>query len=788
MTKKHGKLGPDVSVSACSALDSFDVEAVHENKDETDSPFKKEVNCIPPKINEEKKIDPPPPVAHPPVTLPLDPLIAKYLHFKPAVIDSLSKEVQVSISVDDSQGTITISQTDSSPPNWPSTSTEKLQYHLSEMLCKVDIPIPQSAAGQLYPFIMQSCTQGGLQYSACQGGNKMSVAGDTRQVTKLQQDVQELCSRTVQQVEVIKLNPENYAFLKGYMLPIVQKQHPSLKLKCHDDDDSLSADGSIRDVAQLKEKLSQYLLHCRAPVSLHPLAIRFLQTGKGPNILQSIVKGTKLVPFFTQPDTDSQSVTLILLCTQDEAYQAESVALRIANQIQLTTIELPKYFQSHVAHAPNFASQKESLCKKYTHLSVVQAGKLILVSTADILPQVSQAFDHFITEECSITEDIHLKKGVWRLLHSSSVEKRWTDLVDEMRANGVTISSSSKPSAQKCFVEIKGEPDKVEATKEKILELQASVVEHELQISRPGVCQYFLNDTKGQMVLKGVENEASVCIEMGVKNNGDREDGESNNPPQFTRVCFGNTNEMKTVSVYIGDITQFSKAEVIVNAANENLQHGGGIAQVIADKGGPIITKDSEDHISRKGKVSTGSAILFPRVGNLPLPYKAIVHTVGPRWSANHDREIALLKRAVLSSLKQARDYNSIAIPAISSGIFGFPVDVCADALLQAVVKFSENDPGATLSEINFVVFQDNADVFLKTAKKYIENVRSFNEAPVPAHQTQQAGRRRRSSKHPTTDTIGTPHFAQIPRNLSNPYSFIKLTNGDILKNQASLL
>ena len=114
-----------MSVSACSALDSFDVEAVHENKDETDSPSKKEVDSIPPKINEEKKIDPPPPVAHPPVTLPLDPLIAKYLHLKPAVIDSLSKEVQVSISVDDSQGTITISQTDSSPPDWPSTSTEK---------------------------------------------------------------------------------------------------------------------------------------------------------------------------------------------------------------------------------------------------------------------------------------------------------------------------------------------------------------------------------------------------------------------------------------------------------------------------------------------------------------------------------------------------------------------------------------------------------------------------------------------------------------------------------------
>ena len=793
-------------------MDSFDdhedeeYDDAQENKDDTDSLSKELHNSTSPKIVEEKKVDPTPPVVHPPVTFPLDPLIAKYLHFKPAVIDSLSKEIQVSISVDDSRGTITISQTDSSPPDWSSTSTERLQYLLSEMLCRVDIVIPQSAATQLYPIIMQQCAQGGLQYAFGQGDNKVSVAGDTGQVTKLQTDVQELCSRTVQQAEVIKLNPEDYAFLKGYMLPVVQKQHRSLKLKCHDLDQSLSADGSIRDVAQLKEKLPQYLVHCRAPVNLQPPAIQFLQTGKGPEILHSILEGTKLVPFFTQPDSDTQSVImLVLLCAQDGAYQAENMAVKVADQIQLKTISLSKYFQSHVAQGPKFASQKESLFKKYAHLSVVQEGKLILVSTTDILPQVSKAFDHFITEECSITANIHMKKGVWRLLHSS-MEKRWTDLVGEMRENGVTIVSSSKSSSQKPFLKIKGEPDKVEAAKEKIQELQASVKEHELPIARPGVCQYFFNDPNGQMVLRGVENDAGVCIEMGVKDEKvDKlgiDDLSSNS--QFTRVCFGNTNEMKTVSVYVGDITQFNRAEVIVNAANEDLRHSAGVAQDIVAKGGPIIATDSEEYIRKRGKLSPGSAVLFSRVGNLPLPYKAIVHTVGPRWIGKNEREIALLRRAIYSSLRQARDYNSIAFPAISSGIFGFPVDICADALLQAVVKFSENDPGATLNEINFVVFQDNADEFLKTAKKYIENVHSFNETPVSTsgrHQPQQVSRRRRrgSSKPsstgsptvvPTIDTVSTPPSAkssQIPRNLSNAYRFINLTNGDILKHQASL-
>ena len=444
-----------------------------------------------------------------PVTLSIDPLIAKYLHFKPAVIDSLSKEIQVSISVDDSLGTITISETDSSPPDWPFTSTKRLQYLLSEMLCRVDVPIPQSAATQLYSIIMQQCAEGGLQYA-------VSVAGDIGLVAKLQQNVHELCNQTVQQSEVVKLNPEDYTYFKENMLPVVQKMYPGLKMKCHDLDNSLSADGSIGDVAQLKEMLPQYLVHYRASVSLQPPAIQFLQTEKGSEILQSILRGTKLVPFFTQPSSDTQKVTLLLLSTQDEAYQAEDVAMKVADRIQLTTISLPKYFQSHVAQGPKFASQKESLFKKYAHLSVVQEGKLILVSTADILPQVSKAFDHFITKECFITANIHMKKGVWRLLHSS-MEKRWTDLVGEMRENCVTIASSSEPSSQKPFLKIKGEADKVEAAKKKIQELQDSVEEHEFAC--PGIRRFF-NDQIGQMFVKCIESNAGVCIEMGVKDEG----------------------------------------------------------------------------------------------------------------------------------------------------------------------------------------------------------------------------------------------------------------------------
>ena len=815
LSKKHETLGSSVSVSACTALDVFDQveiqedDTIHEKKGEMTDHLAEEVKTSNSQQTkkERNEVSPPASVVQPPIPFPLDPLIAKYLCSKPAITENLSKEIQVSINVDDSRGTMTISQTDVSPPNWPSTSIERLQFLLSDMVCRVDIAIPGEAANTLYPLIMQRCTKEGLMYAFGQGDNKMSIAGDTVLVTKLQQDMNELSRRIIKVTEVIKLNPEEYTFFKKCKLSIVQKQHQSLQLKCEDSDQSISARGSIADVAQLKEKLDQYCRYCKVPVNLPHVAVQFLQTG---DILDRLTQGTNLVPFI---GSEGRILTLILLCTEEKAHHAESVAMKIGDQIKCESIDLPQYFQSHVAHRQTFANLKQSLYKKYSHLSVIQEGKLLLVSTADILPQVRQVFSHFISEECSVTADIRLKKGVWRFLHSPSMEKKWADLVGQMRENGVIIVSSSKSSSPKPFVKIKGERDKVEVAKQSIIELQASVKEQQILIARPGVCQYFVGAPEGQLILRGVEKDAGVCIEMGVKDDEvDKQDEESmllSNSPQFTRVCFGNTNEMKTVNVYVGDITRFNRAEVIVNAANEDLKHCGGVADHIAKVGGPMITRDSEEYRSRRGRVNTGSAVIFDRVGNLPSSYKAIVHAVGPRWdsSSAKDKNIALLRRAVRESLTKSRKYNSIALPAISGGIYGFPIDVCANTLVQAVVEFSKNDRDATLSEISFVVLQDNADVFLKAVKNHIESVRSFNEIPsTPILTTggdqsdesqQESRRRRRGSSKPTTPTGTSPSvdMGSTPRSRrlhqatskhSNAYRSIKLTNGDILRHQVN--
>ncbi len=147
------------------------------------------------------------------------------------------------------------------------------------------------------------------------------------------------------------------------------------------------------------------------------------------------------------------------------------------------------------------------------------------------------------------------------------------------------------------------------------------------------------------------------------------------------------------VSVWKGDLTRH-KVDAVVNAANEKLQHGGGLAQALCAAGGPMIQKWSDDIIKKIKNVPTGTAVLTP-AGDLPC--KCIIHAVGPKLSQNpsqkevdvnapllHDTVISILNVVVFENI------TSVAIPALSSGLFNFPRDRCADIIVRAIKQFHE--------------------------------------------------------------------------------------------------
>lgn len=142
------------------------------------------------------------------------------------------------------------------------------------------------------------------------------------------------------------------------------------------------------------------------------------------------------------------------------------------------------------------------------------------------------------------------------------------------------------------------------------------------------------------------------------------------------------------VELVKGDVTR-QTVDVIVNAANPDLAHGGGVAAAIAAAGGPELRRESAEH----PRVPVGGAAVTTAGA---LPARWVVHAVGPVWSGGDGGEPELLARAYRSALALATDLGarSIAFPSISTGIFGYPVESAARTAIGALLAGAE-EPGA---------------------------------------------------------------------------------------------
>lgn len=173
----------------------------------------------------------------------------------------------------------------------------------------------------------------------------------------------------------------------------------------------------------------------------------------------------------------------------------------------------------------------------------------------------------------------------------------------------------------------------------------------------------------------------------------------------------------QVVRVVQGNLTQ-ERVDAIVNAANEHLAHGGGVAGAIVRDGGYEIQKESNEWVARHGPVRTGTAAI---TGAGILPARYVIHAVGPVWGGGAGGEDDKLASAVRSALALADTHHlqSISMPGISSGIFGFPKERCARIMVQTVREYLSEHPDTSLREIRFCnIDSRTAEVFRAEAER----------------------------------------------------------------------
>lgn len=160
-----------------------------------------------------------------------------------------------------------------------------------------------------------------------------------------------------------------------------------------------------------------------------------------------------------------------------------------------------------------------------------------------------------------------------------------------------------------------------------------------------------------------------------------------------------------TLRVVAGDLTA-QPVDAVVNAANEQLAHGGGVAKALAAAGGPEVQRESDQWTAEHGPLGPGRAAVTT-AGRMPAAH--VVHVVGPRYRQGQDNA-GLLTQAVTAALDATRDVGatSVALPAISAGVFGYPPEEAGRVIAAACADWLGGDRGS-VSEVRLVGLDEAA-------------------------------------------------------------------------------
>ena len=440
-------------------------------------------------------------------------------------------------------------------------------------------------------------------------------------------------------------------------------------------------------------------------VRLEEEAVGLLASGNGKPLLLSKIGAQPVGYYFTTaegklPDTDMATVSKLHLVSENRK-MAIKVAQSLQSTITMVRVDVPEEFHKHTVCSEAWRAARRRIENEFiARLCPKPDSKRISIVCDSIhAERLKLDLEQFVRGECYKDSAIELERLQWEYLDTYS--KDWRDLLAKMKDSGLTHSIPGETGP--AVIKMKGEATPVSTFTRRIHEIRDGIKVQKKEVSKPGAVKHF-RSTGGRSALKGIAAEQKAVVEVYTV----EEEIEERNRVTGSlhrKICHGTTDDGRLVYIMQGDLTEFS-VDVMVNAANEELNHSGGIAGIISRKGGSIVQEESTKYVRRAGRLRVGDAVLLKPAGSLPC--KAIVHAVGPRWNAGKDLEEAYLAKAVRNSLVEAskHNYTSIVFPTISSGIFGVPINVCAKAMMQGIKDFSAQGHPPHLHSITIMLFQ----------------------------------------------------------------------------------
>nr|XP_056717401.1 protein mono-ADP-ribosyltransferase PARP14-like [Euleptes europaea] len=533
------------------------------------------------------------------------------------------------------------------------------------------------------------------------------LVGAAEDVDCAEQEMKVLIGNAVKKIEkerqaievIVTIDVVKYTILKNAGLQeSISVEYPDLKISYDTSKKCISLYGAAAEAFKTKSDILERVSSmAQKPIDVHAYVLVFLQHVDNETLSQLLFWAKKINVFY---ELKEKKVLLTGITPQD-LLQAEE---ELKKDLDYKCIELE---DNLVIRKREWRELTDSMYKAHNCSSEAiiineLEDRVIIAGYFREVASATQKLSDFVDRNTCIQKTIRTTSEAVTMYVEKEKHNIWHSLVQR----GVKIDFGTQASRR--VISLVGPRVEVLKGLDLMEKLLSSLSSTRMIVDKPGAKTSFKEQE--HLYITGAKEQFNCLIRL-------QEDGEESEKDHGNggvhEGCGKLCSEVKmrngvVVAVRKGDLTCYP-ADVVVNASNENLKHIGGLADALLKAAGPELQSECDELVRTYGHLKPGCAVITD-AGNLPC--KQVIHAVGPRWKSFEKEECGLLlKKAVRESLQLAALHNhrSIAIPAISSGVFGFPLKECAHFIVTAIKETLQESTGiGCLKQIDLVDLKED--------------------------------------------------------------------------------
>ncbi|XP_068051388.1 protein mono-ADP-ribosyltransferase PARP14-like [Anomalospiza imberbis] len=697
-----------------------------------------------------------------PITLPLDPYIWNYLQGNSSLIEAIDHEMAKCNCVPVWPGTLCadpkvtlhpsaiFSERKRSVSRLAKAWKEEVSTAFSHTISKYEA-IQCQVSTEVWEAIRNSFPRDEVLMIPNISKDLHVLVGEKKVVKKVEQELKLLIEKATREIErekqrtelkVKTVSPGEYGILQITGLEEkFRTEFPDLQITYDNLQKSVNLSGVPEEVYKVKGEILDHIHKmAKKTINVHPYIFQFLEHTDNETLSHSLFISKQINVFY---ELGAGEIILKGNVSEDLLKAEEE----IKKELDYKSITLE---DESVLQKEEWQMLAKENCSNGA-VAVTQAETQIMI--AGLSEAVAKAFEelsNFIDENTQVQKVIEGKPMAVIKFFKKEKVGDWADLPKK----GVKVDFSTQKNCE--VITLSGPKTKVLEGVSLVERILSGLHFKRVVIDLPGAKAYIKE--QAHLFAPHIKEvfKCLVLLEEQPEEQLTEQKQHSNRGKLYMQVTMGET----VIALYKADLCTHP-VDVVVNASNEDLNHIGGLADALSRAAGPALQEECDELVRKLGTLQPGDAVIT-RAGKLPC--KNVIHAVGPRWSEEKAAVcVNLLRKTVKKCLQLAETHKhcSIALPAISGGIFGFPMELCTYSIVSSIKETLEESKGnSTLKEVHLVGFAE-------------DNIRAFSKAFREVFSESSASYR---SLHPVS-TVPQPRQRRTSKRIKN-FPFIKTQEG----------